>query len=276
MLAHELGGYATLWCGARIALTLDAGDVALDVVAVRAADGDARVVSLHDVDVSIDVQPPHTLPTPIKTLEFGVGVDVRLGAGERAFFRVAAASQPLCVRAVDNVTINKSESGGAGGGGDDDSGDSERCGQCGRLVPAAARVLHSLGCRRDTHSCDVCGETTDRASADKHARVRHRRVACALGCGAQLLADEQSSHRRDACPRRRVACLYCPLRVRVRDRGEHQGQCGARSAQCARCPLVARRREMKRHVVEAHGVLPRDIDAAVDWHPVALGGGGGE
>lgn len=143
--------------------------------------------------------------------------------------------------------------------------DGVECVNCGRRVPRASHALHELGCRRDNFECAVCHEILPRRSQAKHAAVRHRAVPCSLGCGRTLQQDEQAAHRRDVCPLRCVACAYCPLLVPLSNRGVHQGQCGNRTASCKRCDHAGKRNEMKRHVVEAHGVFPKDVKPT-DWH----------
>jgi hypothetical protein len=143
--------------------------------------------------------------------------------------------------------------------------DSLECFNCGRRVPRASHALHELGCRRDSYQCEVCHEVLPRRGQAKHVAVRHKEVLCTLGCGARLTQDQQAAHRRDVCPFRTVACLYCPLAVTLRSRGAHQGQCGNRTATCKQCGEVGKRNTMKRHCVEVHGVFPKAVKPTM-WH----------
>jgi hypothetical protein len=143
--------------------------------------------------------------------------------------------------------------------------DGVKCVTCGRMVPRATLALHELGCQRDNHICGVCNELMPRRSKAKHEAVRHQQVRCSLGCRMVLSQDEQATHRREACRLRAVPCIYCPMWMPLLERGAHQALCCNRTATCKRCEFTSKRKEMKRHVVEEHGVFPKDV-RPTDWH----------
>jgi hypothetical protein len=143
--------------------------------------------------------------------------------------------------------------------------DTSICSLCTRRVPTASLTLHQLGCQRNNFTCERCHETMELRARAKHEQVRHRRVTCPLGCDATLDADVIHRHRREYCRRRAVACLYCPMRVPIDERGAHQNQCGARSATCLACGHSAQRKLLKKHNVEQHGIFPKDVTPKL-WH----------
>ena len=66
-------------------------------------------------------------------------------------------------------------------------------------------------------------------------------------------------HKEHDCDFRLVKCVYCPLKIPFRERGEHQQMCGGRTTLCSHCGNTVLRRELKRHLERTHQIQISDI-----------------
>lgn len=66
-------------------------------------------------------------------------------------------------------------------------------------------------------------------------------------------------HKEFECTRRKVKCLYCPLKIPLNERGSHQEICGSRTVTCKYCSEILKRKEMKFHLKKNHQIDILDI-----------------
>eukprot|EP01006_Ploeotia_vitrea_P014450 TRINITY_DN39049_c0_g1_i1.p1 TRINITY_DN39049_c0_g1~~TRINITY_DN39049_c0_g1_i1.p1 ORF type:complete len:591 (+),score=266.84 TRINITY_DN39049_c0_g1_i1:260-1774(+) len=185
-----------------------------------------------------------------------VGLRAYPSAGD-AVFSVSVTSASKKTR--NNGSNNNSDAKTSGA-----SSNAKECSHCGRLIPASSMVMHEMQCRRRQARCPQCNRVMRKEHIDKHVALEHALIECA--CGVKLEQGPLQVHRRQECRLRLVQCIYCPLRVALEQRGEHQGECGARQATCLHCGAGMQRKQIYRHIERTHGKSRREAKPGVDFH----------
>eukprot|EP00808_Paulinella_micropora_P006351 g30957.t1 len=130
------------------------------------------------------------------------------------------------------------------------------CPHCKRKIPAAVLAMHEARCARLNMVCSSCHppQVILRSNQKIHQEIVHTPMMCPLECGASMAQTPMQMHLKEHCQNRLVPCLYCPLHVRVMDRGPHQGECGTRPAACKICSQSMPRKKIYHHLEAVHGM----------------------
>lgn len=118
--------------------------------------------------------------------------------------------------------------------------DKPKCKNCGKHVSKSAMAMHEIQCARLMTHCDICKTVVRKGEIEKHKDLVHGVYTCQ--CHASGDQETIRAHRLFECRLRLVDCIYCPLRIFLRDRGEHQYECGTRLGVCKECGASYKRK----------------------------------
>jgi hypothetical protein len=136
--------------------------------------------------------------------------------------------------------------------------DATFCANCQSYISAKSMSMHSLQCARMNYCCPQCGLVMKTNEKEKHAQLVHSLYTCL--CGVELDQPTMVAHKRESCTLRLVACQYCPLKLVVAQRGQHQHECGMLHSHCTLCARSIQRKVMRRHLVREHGGINGKTD----------------
>jgi len=135
---------------------------------------------------------------------------------------------------------------------------SQFCDNCQKRIPHASYEIHRLTCVRRNYRCEKCAKVMLIEEKEKHLELAHTMLTCA--CGLSFEQQSLHLHKESECLLRLVKCIYCPMKVPLKDRGLHQEYCGSRTIQCKYCNCLLKRREMKIHLSREHQIHLEEID----------------